>query len=257
MAGKRGCWFVVPMVLSVILTASASKAEEVILLDDTPSQPTATLTAVPAGKTVPSPTPTPVPAKTPVPAPTKVESPASSVETPLPDADLSDSARLARRLGILRHPVILFALDGNYAYATGSADPSIRSGFGLDARVEAQFFTWFSAGTYYDLVLFPASGRIVWTGPWGLMGRIIPFGMDKTGEFSPFLTGGAGINSLMALNAPQYPGNLHAFVGLGARYPFGDKWAAEFGLTYHFYGSPSPDMETISARAGLDYSFEP
>lgn len=275
MSGKREYGLFLPMLLTGFLAAAASRADDVILLDDTAPQPTATstFTPVPAAKAVPSPTPTavpaqpqvptpthsPVPAKTQAPSPTpaKVEAAVSPEETPAPTDNLSDSARLAQRLGVLNHPVIWFAADGSYSYAFSTADPSISNGFGLDARVEFQFFSWLSAGTYYDLTLFPASGRFIWTGPWGLMARVLPFGADKVKEFNPFLIGGAGLNSLAGQNSPPSGGNLQAFIGVGALYPFGDKWAADLGLTCNFYGNPSNELQTVSARVGAVYFFEP
>lgn len=271
MSGERGYGLFLPILFVIFLASSAPRAEEVIMLDDTGSQPTATatFTAVPAQKMVPTPTatpanpqaptPTPAPAKAQAqaPTPTKTEAAVSTPEPPVADGNLSDSAKLAQRLGVLRHPVIWFAADGNYAYAVTSGDPSLKSGFGLDLRVELQFFSWFSAGTYYNLTVFPAAGRLAWTGPLGLVGRIIPFGADKVNEFNPFLIGGAGLNSLVGQNSPQYPGDFQAFAGVGAVYPFGDKWAADLGLVYNFYSPWPGDLQAISARVGLDYSFEP
>ena len=255
MACKSGSCWAVPLFLSAFLAAGAARAEDVILLDDTAPQPTATFTPVPVQKALP--TPTPVPPQTNILTPVPAGPAPSSEEPSAVDENPSESAKLAQRLGLLKHPIVTLALDGDYSYAFSTADPSLASGFGLDGRVEIQFFTWLSTGAYYDLTLFPATQRIVWTGPLGLMARVLPWGEDKTSELNPFLIGGAGLNSLMGLNSPQYPGNFQAFAGVGARNPFGDKWAVEFAVTYKIYSADSPALQAVSARLGLDYSFEP
>lgn len=241
-------------------TASFAPAEETIFLDM--DEPAATATPLPAA--LPTKTPTPVPLSTPLKAPAPKAAP-----TPLPAAvpetvppDLSQEPEHARRLklyrqlGFMDHPIVWLVADGNYARALQSADPSIANGFGMDLRLEIQFFTWLSLGTYYNFTVFPATGRLVLTGPLGLIGRVFPMGLGKKGDFNPYVMVGGGLNSVVAQNKPEYPDNFQTFGGVGAQYGFGDHWGMDVGVVYNFY-VPGASLQTVSGRIGLDYSFNP
>ena len=267
MLNKPATSLVFPAFLAFFLFSASQRGQEMILLDDSTPTPTPVPAAVkPVVKTAPAPTatftPTPVPAKvlavtaTPTQQTTEV-----STEGPVESNGPTESQAFAQKLGILPHPVLWLVLDGTFEDALWTADSSIKPGFGLSGRVELQFFSWLSAGTYYDLILYPASQRLVFTGPWGIMARIFPFDPPGKKNFSPFVMGGAGINSLVGQNTPVYPGNYHAFVGLGASYSFGDNYSLDLGITYNFFSSQytlyNTPMQAVGGRAGLAYSFEP
>lgn len=265
MIGKPTVLLVASAFGAFFLASTGLRGEEVILLDDTAPQATATpvpATPTPAEKKEPIPAPTPSP--TAVPAgvtPSPTAQPAAAEPTPVPtetpeqETDLTESQRLARRLGVLPHDIIWFVLDGSYSRALWTADNSIVNGFGLSGRVELQFFTWLSLGTYYDFNFYLAPQGLVLSGPWGIMGRVFPLGQGSKGEINPYLIGGGGINTLIGQSHSSYPDNIHAFGGLGVSYPFGDEFTADLNVVYNsFFYPPNPPFQAVGVHAGLAYS---
>jgi hypothetical protein len=181
----------------------------------------------------------------------KEEAPVVSAE----DEDLSPEARWLKHAGFLQHPRLIATVDGLFDLGVGpGADAAgLNAGFGFTGRLELQFFTWLALGTYYDFAIFPTTGgRLVYTGPWGLMARFMPF--NTTGKFTPYFFGGLGINSMVSTNAkPYYPTSFHGFAGVGGRMDFGDKWGLDLGLIYNYFSPQSNPLQAIGARVGLSY----
>ena len=246
------------LVLSVLILCGASmtRAEEelVISTGEEDAVPTSTATQIPPKPTaVPTLVPTPKPTPVPSPAPAPVVKPVETVPIQSQPSVSEDRAELAQdeqqaKVGLLKHPILHLA--GDVFYAQGlNGEPA--SGFGADLRVEGQFFTWLSLGGYYDFSLYSGGGKTVVAGPMGLLGRIIPF---KTKNFTFYLIGGLGLNSLVRQNTPTWPANYHGFAGLGVAVPIQSKWSLDLSVVYNYFSPELAPVSSISPRIGVSYA---
>jgi hypothetical protein len=164
--------------------------------------------------------------------------------------ELSRNPALAK-VGVLKDVVVHLA--GNLVYAqpiAGEAD----FGFGASFRIEGQFLEWLAIGIYFDPAFYGRDGDLPVVGPLGMMGRVIFLEQDK---LSLFAIGGMGMNALVSANGPnRWPGNFHGFAGIGAQAALDGPWSLDLSLSYQLHSPAQDVLQAVSARIGLDRTFE-
>ena len=150
-------------------------------------------------------------------------------------------------------PRLMAVVSGVFGQGFSNAAPGASAlGVGNNLRLEYQFKPFMSVGLGTGYRAYTQSGVTTYATTLDLVGRIIPL---KAGAFSPYLTGGAGLN-LMAIH-PAWQGHFHAMAGLGTQWAMDSTWGLDLGAVYNFYTPMSQPLQSVEFRLGVSYEFIP